>query len=89
MFAQIFGKELDKQPPPKRVLPPLKEFSLEIAKKWEKFLAPANLDDMDRCIDFNLRVRPLNDAELACEEKRLLSYKLDSSGKIISFGELE
>ena len=65
MFELIFGKKLEKVLPPPRVLPTINEFSLALAKKWENFVAPANLLDLDRSTEVSLRVRGLNDAELA------------------------
>ena len=69
LFALIFGKNY-KEPLPPRILPPLTEFSLQVARKWEKFTAPANPDDKNKNVWVKARVRPRTDEEMASEDKR-------------------
>ena len=88
MFARIFGKK-PKDPPPPRVMQPLHEFEWRVAKQYAKFLCPSNIDDTNQNVQICARVRPRSDAEMANEEMRELSYTLDSTGRIISFGDFD
>ena len=66
--------------------PIVRVFSLKQAYYWAKFLTPGNCDDRDRNLMLACRIRPFSDAENAIKERRKVSYIVDSTGKILTFG---